>query len=239
MLLIGTTDTAYEGDPGAVAPSLAEEAYLLTTASRFLPEEMLRPDRVLSAFAGLRVLPRGDGDTYGASREHFVRVGQAGMISVGGGKLTTHRLIALDALRRLPTTLRPRRLRPSPDPLPGSAPPDPRVLGTRLDAATAKHLTELYGGEAEDLLRYATRFPDALEKVHPAGPDIWAQAYHAADEEWAVTVEDVLRRRTTLGVRGLGTKNVRDRLTSILGDEGPGLQPVTSEPRSFNKFRPS
>jgi glycerol-3-phosphate dehydrogenase len=239
MLLLGTTDTLYEGDPGAVAPSLAEEAYLLTTASRFLPEEMLRPDRMLRSFAGLRVLPRGDGDTYGASREHVVCVGPAGMISVGGGKLTTHRLIALDALRRLPAELSPRRLRPSPDPLPGSTPPDPRTLGARLDAATAKHLTELYGGEAERLLRYATSFPDALEKVHPGGPDIWAQVYHAADEEWAVTAEDVVQRRTTLGIRGLDAKNLRDRLTSILGDDGPGLQPVISETRSFNKFRPS
>ena len=239
MLLLGTTDTAYEGDPGAVAPSVAEEAYLLTAVSRFLPEEMLRPDRMLCSFAGLRVLPRGDGDTYVASREHVVRVGPAGMISVGGGKLTTHRLISLDALRRLPATLRPRSLRPSPDPLPGSAPPDARVLGARLDAATAKHLTELYGGEAEDLLRYATSFPDALEKMHPGGPDVWAQVYHAADEEWDVTVEDVVRRRTTLGIRGLDTKNVRDRIAPIIGDNGTELQPVISETRSFNKFRPS
>jgi glycerol-3-phosphate dehydrogenase len=194
---------------------------------------------MLCSFAGLRVLPRGEGDTYGASREHVVRVGPAGMISVGGGKLTTHRLIAIDALRGLPAMLRPRRLRPSPDPLPGSDPPDPRILGTLLDAVTAVHLTELYGGEAEELLRYAPRFPDALEKVRPAGPDIWAQVYHAADEEWAVTVEDVVRRRTTLGIRGLGTKYVRDRLTSILGDDAPGLQPVISAPRSFNKVRPS
>ena len=96
-----------------------------------------------------------------------------------------------------------------------------------------------YGGEAEDLLRYATSFPEALEKVHPGGPDIWAQVYHAADEEWAVTVEDVVRRRTTLGIRGLDTKNVRDRIAPIIGDNGTRLQPVISETRSFNKFRPS
>jgi glycerol-3-phosphate dehydrogenase len=226
-LLLGTTDTAYEGDPGAAAPDPSEEAYLLEVASRFLLRDLARPDRVLSSFAGLRVLPRGEGGTYEASREQVVRVGPAGMISVGGGKLTTHRLIALDALRGLPAGLRPRKLHPSPDPLPGSSPPDAHALHARLDAPIAKHLMELYGGEAEKLLRYSTRFPDVLEKLHPEGPDIWAQVYYAADEEWAVTVEDVVRRRTTLGVRGLDTENVRDRLASILGDGGPGLQSVT------------
>lgn len=94
---------------------------------------------------------------------------------------------------------------------------------------------ELYGGEAEKLLRYATRFPDAFEKVHPEGPDIWAQVYHAADEEWAVTIEDVVRRRTTLGIRGLASDDVRARISSALAipsqayNDGspPWFQPVT------------
>jgi len=214
--LLGTTDTAYEGEPGSVAPTSVEEAYLLAAASRFLPDEMVRPDRVLCSFAGLRVLPRGDGETFEASREHVVRVGSGGMISVGGGKLTTHRLIALDTLRRLPAQLRPRRLRLNSEPLPGAEPPDVPTLRTRLDAGTAEHLVELYGGEAQHLLGYAVRTPDALERVHPRSPDIWAQVYHAAEEEWAMTVEDVVRRRTTLGIRGLATREIRAQILSIL-----------------------
>ncbi len=216
MLLLGTTDTPYEGDPGAVAPDPAEEECLLVAASRFLPQEMLRPERVSCSFAGLRVLPRGGGRTYEASREHIVRVGPAGMISVGGGKLTTHRLVALDALRALPAELRPRKPRPNADPLPGAFLADTRALHHRLDDATARHLMELYGGEAEKLLRYATHLPDALEKVHPGGPDIWAQIYHAVVEEWAMTVEDVVRRRTSLDVRGLATEDVRARISCVL-----------------------
>ncbi|MDQ3913257.1 MAG: FAD-dependent oxidoreductase, partial [Actinomycetota bacterium] len=216
MLLLGTTDTPYGDDPGAVAPDPAEQSHLLDAASRFLPPDLIRPARVRCSFAGLRVLPLGDGRVYEASRGHVVRVGPAGMISVGGGKLTTHRLIALDALRALPGDLRPRKLRPSTDPLPGSSPPDARALLTLLDAPTAEHLMELYGGEAEKLLGYAARFPDALEKVHPEAPDVWAQVYHAADEEWAVTADDVLRRRTTLGIRGLDTEEVRGRISRAL-----------------------
>jgi len=48
-----------------------------------------------------------------------------------------------------------------------------------------------------------------MERIHPDGPDIWAQAYHVAEREWAVTVDDVVRRRTTLAVRGLATPAVR------------------------------
>jgi len=219
ILLLGTTDTAYGGDPGAVAPEPAEESHLLQVASRFLPRDLLRPERVRCSFAGLRVLPPYDGGTHGASREHVVRVGPAGMVSVGGGKLTTHRLIARDALRRLPAELRPGKVRPSLEPLPGSSPPDVRLLHSRLDVPTAGHLLEHYGSEAGRLLRYAELFSDALEKIHPEGPDVWAQVYYGADEEWAVRVEDVVRRRTTLGIRGLATDDVRDRISSLLSGE--------------------
>ncbi len=216
MLLLGTTDTPHDGDPGAVGPDPAEESYLLDAASCFLPSDLVRSDRLRCSFAGLRVLPAGDGPLYEASREHVVLVGPAGMISVGGGKLTTHRLIALDALRALPGDLRPKKLRPNVEPLPGASLPDARSLRSLLDGTTAGHLMELYGGEADELLGYATRFPDALEKVHPGGPDIWAQVYHAAAEEWAVTVDDVVGRRTTLGIRGLDTEEVRTRISSLL-----------------------
>lgn len=218
-LLLGTTDTAYDGDPGDVAPDPGEESYLLDVASSFLPQDLVRPDRVRCSFAGLRVLPTGGGGTHEASREHVVQVGPAGMVSVGGGKLTTHRLIARDALRRLPVELRPGNFRPSLEPLPGSSPADVRLLHARLDVPTAGHLLDLYGGEADRLLRYADRFPDALEKIHPEGPDVWAQVYHAAEEEWAVSVEDVVRRRTTLGIRGLATDDVWARISSLLSGE--------------------
>ena len=51
--------------------------------------------------------------------------------------------------------------------------------------------------------------------MHPRRPDTWAQAYHVADCEWATTVEDVVRRRTTIAVRGLATPDVRDQVERI------------------------
>jgi glycerol-3-phosphate dehydrogenase len=164
-------------------------------------------------------LPEAEGDTGRLSREHVVDVGPGGMISVAGGKLTTHRLIAVDVLRRLPPELRPAGLRPSDAPLPGAERAPSSALLAGLDRHVAEHLLHLYGGEAERLLRDAARFPDALERVDPAGPDVWAQVHHAVEREWALTVEDVVQRRTTLAVRGLAGEAVRGRIAQLVPAE--------------------
>ena len=215
-VLLGTTDTPYPSDPDGVAPEAAEVSALLDAASRSLAPEALLPERVISAFAGLRVLPRGEEPPSSASREHVIGVGPGGLVSVAGGKLTTHRPIALDALRHLPAEVRPRRLAPSDRPLPGARPLTARKLAFLLDPETLDHLLRLYGGEAENLLAYAEPFPDSLQRITPQAPDLWAQVYHAVSSEWAVTVEDITSRRTTLGLRGLNAGPVRDRIREIL-----------------------
>jgi glycerol-3-phosphate dehydrogenase len=116
-ILLGTTEQEYQGDPAAVAAEPGDVCYLMRVANQFLRSEMLRRERVVSAFAGLRVLPRGEEATLHASRDHLLSVGPGGMVSVAGGKLTTHRRIALDALRHLPDRVRPRRLYLSDEPL--------------------------------------------------------------------------------------------------------------------------
>jgi glycerol-3-phosphate dehydrogenase len=75
----------------------------------------------------------------------------------------------------------------------------------------------LYGGEALRVLSYADLVPNALEPIHPDGPDLWAQAHFAVDEEWAMTVEDIASRRTTLAVRGLAGEAVLEELGGVLG----------------------
>jgi len=227
-ILLGTTDTQYSGDPSLVAPEPADVSSLLNAASEFLARESLRSERVISTFAGLRVLPRGEGAPSSAPREHLLHVGPGGVISVAGGKLTTHRHMALDALRRLPAEVRPRRLVLSDEPLPGAYPPDLRKLSSRLDALTVDHLLHLYGGEAENLLAYAGLFQNALEPVTPEAPDVWAQVYHAISNEWALTVQDIVHRRTTLGLRGLDTSLVRERISSTL--KGADLIPSAELP---------
>jgi glycerol-3-phosphate dehydrogenase len=208
MLLVGATDTPYCGDASAAVATPADVAALLDPFAALLSGAALSPSRVRYAFVGLRVLPRGTGDTALAPRRHAISVGPAGLISIAGGKLTTHRLVASDALRRLPRELRPTRSGPTDEPLAGA--PARTVaadLRRRLDPEVVNHLVYLYGAEAGRLLSYERVAAHALERIHPNGPDIWAQAYFAFDHEWAVTVEDVVARRTTVAVRGLGRED--------------------------------
>ena len=72
-----------------------------------------------------------------------------------------------------------------------------------LDRATRSHLLHLYGSLAEEMLEPALLEPSLLEPIHPDAPDVLAQIAYAGEREWAVGVEDVLWRRTTLGYRGL------------------------------------
>jgi glycerol-3-phosphate dehydrogenase len=203
-LLVGVTDTPYEGAPGEVAPTREDVYDLLEDASYCVAPELLGAERVLHAFAGLRVLPLGEGTTRDLPREHVVATGPAGMISVAGGKLTTHRLIAIAALRRLPSELRPKRMRPSDEPLPGAGAP-PEGL-SELDPEIAEHLVGLYGSDAATVLAYGD---GELERIDPTGPDVWAQVSFAVEHEWALTADDVVRRRTTLALRGLDTPATR------------------------------
>lgn len=219
MMLLGTTDTGYKGDPGKATTGPRDIASLLSDAVNLLPQEMLSPERVRFSFAGLRVLPPGRGETARLRREHMLSVGRAGMISVAGGKLTTHRQIALDVLRRLPPDLLPVNPVLVEGPLLGSG--NPSAIHARLDPMTVDHLLRLYGNEATQLLDYGAVVPDAFERIHPEGPDIWAQIYHAIEHEWAVTVEDIVRRRMTLSVRGLDTEEVRTRVASLLASPRP------------------
>ncbi len=209
MLLVGTTDTVYEGEPGAAKVEPEDRADVLSEAARGLPAEVLAPERIRYAFCGLRVLPRGDGDTADAPRDEMVTSGPLGMVSVAGGKLTTHRRIAVEALHRLEPF---RRLRPSASPLPGAGPPPPRPAG--VAPLVWEHLVRHYGTEASEVVAAGA------EPVHPDGPDVWGQVVYAAEHEWARTVEDVVRRRTTLAIRGLATPEVRRQVAATLAERG-------------------
>jgi len=215
LLLLGTTDSDYEGDPAAVAPCAADVAQILAEAATALPGSLLPSDAVRASFAGLRVLPLGEGATANARRETVFSVGPAGMLSVAGGKLTTYRKIALDALDRVRGELGLRRLDRRPFPLPGAA-GRAAALPVELDPEVGAHLRHLYGSRAGMVLESAADDPSLLERIHSDGPDIAAQALFAVRHEWATTAEDVLRRRTTVALRGLADAGAVERVEALL-----------------------
>ncbi|HEY6416781.1 MAG TPA: glycerol-3-phosphate dehydrogenase C-terminal domain-containing protein, partial [Acidimicrobiales bacterium] len=119
-------------------------------------------------------------------------------------------------------------------PLPGAAAPTPvsRVLQGQLPARVADHLARHYGTLSHEVVALAVSDPALLQPIHPDGPDIWAQVAYAAGHEWACTVDDVLRRRTTVTVRGLDTPDVRRRATEMLRPRRVSARPsITWSPR--------
>jgi glycerol-3-phosphate dehydrogenase len=215
MLMLGTTDTLYVGNPSDVRVTEADVDVVLEEASGYLPDDLLQRGQVKFQIAGLRALPIEEGDTADARRSHLIETSRDGLISVAGGKLTTHRLIAMDALRRV----RDRRLEslePDCGRLPGTGWSLEVESHTGLPQDVGDNLARLYGDEAGRVLRIAAAMPDGLERIHPSGPDVWAQAAYAVESEWAYSADDIARRRTSLSVRGLVTSAMIERLSAIV-----------------------
>ena len=216
MLLLGTTDAEYDGDPAAVVVEPQDVEQILTEAAVAIGPERVDAHLVRASFAGLRVLPAGPGESVSARRETVYSIGRGGMVSVAGGKLTTYRRIALEALERLRPVLGLRRLDARPWPLPGAEGLGGEQLPFEVDEQVRAHLLHLYGSRAAAVLAPAADDPLLLERLHPDGPDIAAQALHAVEHEWATTVDDVLRRRTTVALRGLADEAARARVEAII-----------------------
>ncbi|MGW2285739.1 FAD-dependent oxidoreductase [Streptomyces phaeochromogenes] len=236
MLLLGTTDEEYEGDPADVAVTEKDISQILDEAAFSIRDQQLSRDLITYSFAGLRVLPGGPGSTSKAKRETVVTEGRGGMLSVAGGKWTTFRHIGRTVMKKLeslpgrplgedfePISELPKKL-----PLPGVANPravahrllvDGPAPGPRMGADTARHLSTHYGSLAFDIARLANDNPELAERVHPDAPEIWAQVVYARDNEWAETADDVLRRRTTLTIRGLATDEVRGKVQGLLDEK--------------------
>ena len=156
LLLLGTTDTDFDGDPATVDVEPEDVSEILEEAGKALPSTLLEPGAVRASFAGLRVLPLGDGGTATARRETVFSVGPGGMLSVAGGKLTTYRRIALDALERVRGPLGLGRIDRRAFPLPGASGGEPR-LATELDPEVEAHLRHLYGSRAGAVVDRASR----------------------------------------------------------------------------------
>jgi glycerol-3-phosphate dehydrogenase len=182
----GTTDTPVE------TPSLEPQAleteieFILETAGQYLARPPRRED-VLSVFAGLRPLVKGDGKTSALSRDHLIHVDQNGLLTLTGGKWTTYRHMAEDCVDHAITL---GRLREEPCPT-----RDLHIHGWMEDAENLGDL-QVYGADAERILAIAVEQPELAAKLHADLQVIGAEIAWAAREEMARTVEDALARRT-------------------------------------------
>jgi glycerol-3-phosphate dehydrogenase len=199
--LVGTTDVDHcEGLTNEAAITRAELDYLMAALRAQFPQLGLDEADVVATYAGVRpVLDRGAADAPSkAGREHAV-FASPGLVSVAGGKLTTFRAIALDTLRvaqqQLPgwrDSLAPCRIY---DPVP--LPPQPPQPARRLPTATLRRLAGRYGVQAQALLDAAR----AGECDTIAGTEtLWAELRWAARAEAVEHLDDLLLRRTRIGL---------------------------------------
>jgi glycerol-3-phosphate dehydrogenase len=219
MLLLGTTDRLYEGEPDDVGVDDSDVEQVLSEASVAVASELLARERIRSTFAGLRVLPGGDESTASAHRAPVFSRGRLGMLSIAGGKLTTYRRLALAALGHLRAELDVHRLDPRPWPLPGASGLDRVTVPPELPPPVHSRLLHLYGSLAPEVLAPAAEDPSLLEPVAPGAPELAAELLYAVTHEWARTAEDVLRRRTTLALRGLAIPQVEARVCELFEED--------------------
>ena len=226
---IGTTDTDDGGSPGQVRADGDDLVYLLRSANAQFPNAHLTEEDVRVTWAGLRPLLAGKpgAEASSVSREHAIIVGPAGMITVAGGKLTTFRAMAAQAVDCVMERLGRRSLAAPTDtePLPGGEteavePFRQRGAELGLPAAVIDHLLRHYGTEVAGIYNMGVSHRTLFERLHPAHPAVEAEVLHAARRELAMTVEDVLVRRIHLyhetrdrGVRAAG------RVAELLGQE--------------------
>jgi glycerol-3-phosphate dehydrogenase len=223
LLLLGTTDTLHEGSPDQVGVEPADVERVLAEAAVALEDSYVRPEKIRAVFAGVRVLPQSGRETAHARRETVYIRDRSGLLTVAGGKLTTYRRIALDTLERLRADLGLHGVDRQPWPLPGAAGLDSVSFPVEVSPTLRSHLLGLYGSLAPEVLEPAVADPTLLEPLTPDAPDIGAQAVYAAEREWARSPEDVLRRRTTLALRGLADAELARRVEQLIGQHGEPL----------------
>ena len=217
--LIGTTDEEVHGDPRDVRVSDADVAYLCEQASRYF-KQPIDPASVVWRYSGVRpLLDDASGDPSAVTRDYLLEsnTGAAPLLSVWGGKITTFRKLAEDAATEVGRMLgEPRKPWTEGAFLPGgdlsswigpAQRPDTdfeRLVQTLrqrhpwLPAALAHRLARAYGSRLDELLGTAASLADLGAEIIPGLYEAELRFLH--DKEWAVSGDDVLWRRSKLGL---------------------------------------
>lgn len=206
--IIGTTDTFENVDPDEVRASTADVEYLLDAVNHFFPAATLTREDVVAAWAGLRPLARAEagGDDPGdASREHAISEQVVGLVSITGGKLTTYRAMAREVVDAVERSLGriPSRARTARQILPGGAIADVEAevsaaMAVTMDSALARRLVHAHGTAWRDVWALTTSDPGLAERIDRSRPYLLAELRHAVTHELALTIGDLLVRRTPI-----------------------------------------
>lgn len=228
--IVGTTDTDYDESREEPLATSEDATYIINQANRVL-EPKLRREQVIGVFAGLRPLVSTDPDspTTKLSREHVVDSPTPGFVSIAGGKYTTYRVMAEDAVNEAINHLR--RI------VPDSVTETLAIVGAEgyavlmnqisrlaaqysLSEETIEHLLNRYGSMLDEVLEPTSSNPELRERLIPNLPYLKAEILYAATHEGARSIDDVLSRRTRISFEA------SDQGISILEEVASLITPV-------------
>ena len=225
--LIGTTDVPFDGDAAAPMISDDELAYLCESANRYLAEP-IAPVDVIHSYSGVRPLyDDGREEAASVTRDYVLELdteGGAPLLSVFGGKITTYRRLAEHALEKLAAHTGKRASWTGTEPLPGgdfagglaAAIAANSARWAFLPPATVDRMTRAYGSRVERVIGDAASLAGMGEDF--GGGLTAREVDYLLSEEWAVTAEDILWRRTKIGLH-TGAETAR-RLRAYLREGG-------------------
>jgi glycerol-3-phosphate dehydrogenase len=229
--IIGTTDTDWRLDKAHPAASSHDIDYLLTQVNRVLSRPLTHED-VEGVYAGLRPLLAGESEsTSKLSREHVVGHPVPGLVVVAGGKYTTYRVMAADAVDEVARALDGRVPESCTERIPllgadgfDAAWNSRQRTATRygVHVARVEHLLRRYGSLAPEVLELVEDDPDLGSAMPGADDYIAAEVVYACTHEGARHLDDVLTRRTRISIeswdRGVGAAPVAaDLMAVVLG----------------------
>lgn len=232
--LLGTTDTFYDGDPDGVKVEKNDIDYLSAAFKSYFPNMAINDSSIVATFAGLRPLAAQRNHAFspsGASRSHAIEVSDRGLISVLGGKFTTHRRVAEDAVDRSIALIGAAgQFRPCSThktPLPGASDSSSlehiahELSEEGLDRFQVEHLLSNYGRLSLRILEIIRSDSSERRQICPEHPHVFAEITYAIQNEHARKLEDWFCRRTSIaytscrGDKCLGT--VASKFASLLG----------------------
>lgn len=226
--IVGTTETTSEEELSSVRPSADEVAYLLSETQRIFPKKTLNNDAIIAAYAGTRPLiaanqqQRGFLKTGFVSREHLITESPSGVMYLYGGKLTTHRQMAEETVNRLALSLNvSRHCKTDTYPLPNAV---GEVSNTDQNQEShgnldTERLIKRYGEGYYAIQDFISADPTLAEPITPSLPFIKAELLYTCWSEMAVTLEDILWRRTRIGWTREQGLDITPEIGQFLGEK--------------------
>ena len=230
--MIGTTDTEYSGDPNEPLADRSDVQYIIDQANRIL-QPRISIEQVVGVFAGLRplVANKKTSETTKLSREHTVDRPVPGFVSLAGGKYTTYRVMAKDAVDMATNDIVRLTNESITDKLPIIGADGYWALEQQVDALADQyqlkpesvvHLLNRYGADISDLLALIDDDRKLAGQISKTLPYLKAEIVYAVVAEGAMSVSDILERRTRIWFEGkkFGSdlvKEVADLIAPYLG----------------------